>query len=295
MLDEGYLKAFVLKQEGKWDEAIQCLENAYKAGNVFARLELYRIHKEGGWGITANCHRARQYEFDHDYSQYNDRLLEIVIEACTLGGRLGLGDDCVACLAKAVEAGAKGCILDAYAQSVRVFSKDKRIMLLKKSFEGGSTNCLLHLYWWTEDICYLIEAHKEKYVDASSSLFALYYDSERFKEAAAVYLENTALQNNMVLPLHEYLGKSPSPQALYFIGSVAPNYKITVIQKAIAYYTHRYGEAQKATICWLMIAKRVGFYKDLARLIGKMIFASREELDVWSEKMKKKNKKQRNG
>jgi hypothetical protein len=166
------------------------------------------------------------------------------------------------------------------------------------AIQGVAQNCAQsHLYLWgvKKEVNHLIAAHEQRMTHGSEMLFKHYYVNARFKDAARVYVENTTIQRLDIIHMHSILAQDDRPLVQYFFGGVVRPYKYERVERAIAYYQHCYGKAQSATLCWMFIAtKRIGFYKDIARIIGKIVFASRETPTLWQQDQKynsRENKK----
>jgi tetratricopeptide (TPR) repeat protein len=280
-----YERSFVLRKDGKYEEARACLEKACNSGNLYAQLELFHAYTYGGWGVCANKSRAKKYAFHHKARQ--DPLLDYYVDEIIQDGFVAYSPERIALLKKAVADGAQGCILLTfarwYARLVGHVLKDQQFAWFKRAADDGCSDSCVRVWYLTKEICYLLEAHRQRSTKGSVELFNYYYKRSQLKEATIVYNENEGIQNNNMLRLTSCLGETPSKEAMYFIGSIAPDHNYPIIQTVRSYYRLIHGGAQSATICWLLTAKRIGLYKDLSRMIGKLVFATREtKQEIWA-------------
>jgi hypothetical protein len=58
-------------------------------------------------------------------------------------------------------------------------------------------------------------------------------------------------------------------------------------------YNDTHTKVYQAIIYWLLICKQIGFYKDLARGIGKMLYETRMYPDEWGIEMKQEREKRK--
>lgn len=285
---EEYKKALLLRKEGKYEEGFEWLQKASEAGSLCAKQELVMVYKHGGWGVPATddnwdyvsqlCEFVRTNNFvlagiQWYVGKYNFPLTEQRfqgwLDASTMEGM-----EVIACAPIAV----------AY---LKRHMYEEAITWLKKGATEGCALCSVRLY---ENIingwdC-LQFAVSQKNTDACVILFNHYLRCGNFKEAFDIYDNSSpAICNNGIIRLTKLAKKWISnKQALYFIGRSAPeSYRSESVQLAREHYNIRYHRVQEAVITWLLVAKRMRLYKDVARIIGKIVFQSREQEGIWDE------------
>ena len=76
----------------------------------------------------------------------------------------------------------------------------------------------------------------------------------------------------------QYLKHNEQGAIKYYIGRILDSLTCSDVDYgAVSYYQRELRNAQRATITWLLCAPRLGIYKDLAHLIGRLLYAARFE------------------
>lgn len=266
---EEYKQALLLREQGEFDKGRVLLEKAAELGCNYALRELENMYAYGGWGAYKDSEKA---SFLSD--NYPDALKVIPLEklqAIVKQGEFTIATELLGC-------------------SLMHIRRDKNIgqELLKVAADKGSAwSCYILITCDEYKVYkeyYLLKAHAQCMYEASMELFCLYWNKQKYKQAMEVF-ERTVDSEKY---LNAQMKKIVSCECKYFVGrSVAvlrqePPLSQSVLD-TVPYYKRLYCCAQSATITWLCIAKKFNLYKDIARLIGKIIFASRETPSIWEK------------
>lgn len=276
---EEFKKALALRKEGKYEEGFEWLQKASDFGNLYAKYELDEIYRNGGWGREAHTTTYILGRGDLFYSNRFLRILDLM--------KVGVVHEIDYLREEARIEGVEGMVCFAISNAYkRSRNKTSSIEWLRKGAQEGCARCFLRLWEETASWDNLLMAVKQKHHRACKEMFYYYWCRDLFKQAFDnAYDCFLSIRHKGIVPLTE-LAKThvANNQALYFIGRSAPaSYRSESIQLAMEYYKIRHNRVQEATICWLLIAKRMRLYKDVARIIGKMVFESREYEGIWDE------------
>lgn len=273
---EQYRKALSLRKEGNYEEAYDWLTKAYKAGSLYAKYELLCVYFDGGWGVCA--HGGVRI----DYSTTMDEANKDPILHCLNRFRPPFAEtECL--IALTVSNNLEGLTSATIAN--RYFERNDNqtaIEWLKKGAAEGCAACFYDLS--ITDWSNMLIAHTQRYTKASTALFYRSFNSRKYNEAFAVYAFNGITDGGLVNLVELVKTNLTNPPVMYFIGKAAPRmYNTENIRLAREHYNIRYQRVKQATLTWMCVAtRRLGIYKDVAKMIGKMVFASRENFnDSW--------------
>jgi tetratricopeptide (TPR) repeat protein len=276
---EEYKKALALRKEGKFAEGLGWLQKANDAGNLYAKFELYKIYIQGGWGVYAKTKHNTLFDF-----QENELLL-----MCHRSLHFQSAVDSVHFLIERAKTIEEQVLLSSIiAKSCNWHDRQIMNEWLQKGAEGGCAECLVQLWLKTKDWNHLVAAYAQRNTIACKEVFFHYWKQRYYKEAFDIYNACKEIQREYIISLRDLAQDAAVDlEAKYFIGKSIPDtYTSKAFEQARNYYFLRHLRVKKAVIQWMAIAKRKGLYKDVARIIGKLVFASREIEGVWDKKQK---------
>jgi tetratricopeptide (TPR) repeat protein len=264
---EEYKQALLLREQGKFDEGRALLEKAAELGYEYALRELCNMYFYGGWGVYKNVSHAMSKSMQLAQIS-NPRSVDDLHIAMHNGCSTAMGV----------------LALDLLDQD----ENESGLRLLELSATKGSAwayyQLSKHITCKEKREQYLVKAHAQRMCNASYDLFNLYWKEQKYKQAMDVFEQTIEIEN----ALNTKFNNIVSCESKYFVGrSVAvlrqePPLSQLVLD-TLPYYKRLYGYVQSATITWLLIAKQLGLYKDVTRIIGKLIFASRETPTIWEK------------
>lgn len=289
---EEYKKAFVCRKAGRFGQGRLWLHKSFERGNMYAALELWCIYICGGWGVGPNEAFADFYLLFVTKATKNDPLLQMLFKS--IGPALRPNDIPVV-LSRAIE---EGVHLRAYSAMAKLYvSIDKNVAVayLQRGAEEGCADCCYRLYNLLTDekvrLDYLTRACDQMLADARNTMFEQYWDLRNFKAAMQFYDKG----NSPSSVLSYFLRQCCCPESYYFVGRAITDFidgvKFPEIKTARQYYERMIAKVRSAVITWLCIAKKLNSYKDIAQMIGKLVFESRETPSIWECKLLKLNKR----
>jgi TPR repeat protein len=258
---EEYKKALLLREEGKFDEGRVLLKKAAELGHECALRELQNMYIWGGWGVHRN---VKNFSLD--------AFLPLTVTELSL----------------AIQEHGFCFMTEMLARQLMwIGNTDEARKFFEVAAEKGSAGAYHHLSKHTphkeKREFYLLKAHAQRMHHASRDLFNLYWQKQKYKQAMEVFEQTT----DTAYALNGHMESIVSCECKYIVGrsvAILPRKDLSlVVLDTLPYYRRLYGYAQSATITWMLIAKQVGLYKDVARLIGKLIFASRETPSIWEK------------
>lgn len=262
-----YQEALKLRKNKDYTGASVLLKTAASLGHPLALWDLYKAYYFGGWGIQQDNTKAVQTY--HVIQKKTDETLEIIIsqnmELLLDGAQSG-----------------NVSMITRYATSLcqRKQHADAKIWFELGSKEGD-VECVMWLYssQMPQINDMLIEGHAQLNCRCTYSLFNLHWEQGNYKKACVVYLQNPIAFKDKYLITKAHC----NPVAMYHIGRVTTN------TEANSFYKRVNKNVISSVIAWLITARRLGLYKDVARVIGKFLFITREtdpESWDWENKIK---------
>jgi tetratricopeptide (TPR) repeat protein len=152
-----------------------------------------------------------------------------------------------------------------------------------------------------DSACTLLQiAHDQGYYEASLTLYCMYVNNKRFAKAFEIVTESRHynIVHNIISSI-EVINRSYEEQ--YVIGrwrtKIRDGMLLAItqertnnevfwpnLQHCMNVYFNSNEHAQNASFCWMLCAKRLGIYKDIARIIGQQIWDSRIDPENWLKK-----------
>lgn len=288
---EEYRKALSLRKEGNYEEAYDWLTKAYKAGSLYAKYELLHIYYDGGWGVCAGSVVKVGYSITMDEAKKDPvlSLLKIYQRPLEVTERL---------IQLTILNSLEGITSESIASNY-FYRKEYNIGIewLMKGAGEGCAKCSYSLWSRTGNWDCLLVPHQQRLTNASSALFHRNFNNCKYNEAFAIHAYNGIADGRVVDFVQLVKTNLTNPPVMYFIGKAAPRmYNTENIRLAREHYNIRYQRVKQATLTWMCIAtRRLGIYKDVAKMIGKMVFASRENFnDPWDgESFQKRARRKR--
>ena len=275
---EEYRKALSLRKEGNYEEAYNWLTKAYKAGSLYAKYELLLVYYDGGWGVCAGSGVKVDYCKTMEEAT-NDPILSLLKR---WNPPL---EETERLITLSVSNSLEGLTSESIASDY-FYRRENNIGIewLKKGAAEGCANCWFYLWSRTGDWNCLLVSHQQRYTKASSALFYRNFNNCKYNQAFAIHAYNGIVDGRLVDLIELVKTNLTNPPVMYFIGKAAPRmYNTENIRLAREHYNIRYQRVKQATLTWMCVAtRRLGIYKDVAKIIGKMVFASRENFnDSW--------------
>jgi hypothetical protein len=264
-------------------EGRQLLQSAFELGNEHAAIELFMIYDQGGWCVYPNKERAAFYS--NVIHQSQDPLIQIVTR------RVNNREERFRVLYDAVRDDIHVWVLWAMAnQYKKDGDKDTAKIWYQKAankrvasacsemlrFKCDTSEERSNFLWYASDACH--QCHFR------SILHVFNWGWSRGNYRLATTSPHATVITYEIL--EDKLGDTPSDECKYFVGKavveVFDRSKYPRLFFARLYYREVALKTQASVITWLLVAKKIGLYKDVARLIGKMIRGYEEVYTVWN-------------
>jgi len=293
-------RAREFRKQKRYTEGVKLLQEGLEQNNPYCWFEFYCIYRVGGWGIAREPFKVEYFKEKIRQSEHvfvNKDLLELLTtpelsvfcakfdffyEMCMEDRKILHSENAITLCSSVF------LRLCSIMRTRPILSTLRKIDIL--FVRGRSSNCAnlsLVLSLKTNNILLLREcAFGQRHYTACQYLAKT--SDELTKTLLYLLSENT---DALRLKLEPKEDSDERLRELYLIGGYMhqnrhlrdvlhkPNNDAIKSFNIYLEYTTR---IRKAVLCWMNCAKCLGFYKDVSKMIGKFVWSSRFQTEIWS-------------